>query len=126
MVENIFLDKAMVIVRITDLALKTIVGTNKWERVTKQRVIINAEFEYDSSAAIKTDNIYHTVDYKTITKKIIVRVRNSRFFLLEKLTDCVLRIIMEDKKVKRAYVRVDKPLALRFAKSVSVELSAKR
>ncbi len=116
----------MATIRITDLTLKTIIGTNKWERVTKQKVVINATIEYDSSKAVKTDNIRYAVDYKTITKKIIARVRKSRFFLLEKLTDCVLKIIMETKSAKRAYVRIDKPRALRFAKSVSVELNSKR
>jgi hypothetical protein len=33
--------------------------------------------------------------------------------------------ILEDQKVKRVKVRIDKPGALRFARSVSVELEAK-
>ena len=66
------------------------------------------------------------VDYKAITKKIIRFVEKSEFFLLEKLASKVLDIVMEDKKVKKAKVEVDKPGALRYAKSVSVTVTAKR
>ena len=116
----------MATIRITDLTLYTIIGTNKWERIKKQRIVINAAIEYSSAKAIATDNIKEAVDYKTITKIIINRVRKSRFFLLEKLADFVLGTVMENKQVKKVTVRIDKPLALRFAKSVSVELSKKR
>ena len=116
----------MATIRIKDLTLYTIIGTNKWERIKKQKIVINASIEYNSSKARATDNIEEAVDYKAITKTMIHHVRNARFFLLEKLTDFVLKTIMENKKVKKATVRIDKPLALRFAKSVSVELSKKR
>lgn len=111
----------MATIHITDLTLKTIIGTNDWERTTKQKVVINVSLEYDASAAAKSDNIGDAVDYKKITKKIISMVRKSKFHLLEKLTQNVLDIVLEDKKIKKASVRIDKPLALRFAKSVSLE-----
>ena len=41
----------------------------------------------------------------------------------EKLADRILKLALENKRVLSAAVRVDKPLALRFAKSVSVELT---
>lgn len=116
----------MAIIRITDLTLKAIIGTNAWERTTKQTIVINALIEYDSKKAAETDNIREAVDYKAITKAILSRTANSKFRLLEALTDCVLKIIMANKQVRRASVRIDKPRALRFAKSVSLELSAKR
>ena len=62
------------------------------------------------------------LDYKVITKKIIGLVQNGRFNLLEVLTKRILDLIMEDEKVKRAKVEVDKPHALRFAGSVSLEM----
>lgn len=115
----------MAIIRITDLTLRAIIGTNAWERTTKQKVVINVTLEYNSAKASKTDNIQYAVDYKIITKKIIDRVTRSRFFLLERLANMVLKTVMENKVVRTASVRIDKPRALRFAKSVSVELSAK-
>ena len=116
----------MATIRITDLSLRTIIGTNDWERTNKQDVIINVVIEYNAQKAAQSDNIKDAVDYKVITKKIIKEVESSQYGLLEKLTDAILRIVMEDQKVHAATVRIDKPFALRFARSVSLELSAKR
>lgn len=118
--------KAIATIRITDLKVRTIIGINPWERKTKQDVMINIALDVDAGRAVRSDDITDAVDYKTITKKIIAAVKNSDFFLLEKLTDMVLRLVMTNPKVIRASVRVDKPRALRFAKSVSVELHASR
>ena len=116
----------MTTIRITDLKLKTIIGTMKWERTTKQAILINIVFEYDARKAAQTDSIKHAVDYKTITKRIIREVEKSKFHLVERLCEFILSIVMSNKAVKKAAVRVDKPLALRFAKSVSAEATSKR
>ena len=116
----------MALIRITDLKIKTIIGINAWERNTKQDIIINAIIEYDAARAVKSDKITDTIDYKTITKKIIAKVKGSKYFLLEKLTAEVLNLILSERNVISATVRIDKPKALRFAKSVSVELFANR
>ena len=116
----------MAIIRITDLTLKAVIGIYDWERVTKQAIVINATIEYNAAKAITTDDITYALDYKSITKEIIALVKKSRFQLLEAIANSILKIIMKNKAVKNAAVRVDKPRALRFAKSVSIELSAKR
>ena len=113
------------IIRIKNLRLRTIIGIYDWERTELQDVIINAEIEFDGAKATSSDNIQDTIDYKTINKKIIEMVESSKFFLLEKLADTILKIIMEDKKVIKAKVEVDKPGALRFTDSVSIECSTK-
>ena len=116
----------MATIRITNLKLRTIIGTNDWERVKKQNVVVNVALDYDASRAVKSDKLNDTIDYKTITKNIIKTVQGSKFFLLEKLTHTILKIVMENPKVHKATVRVDKPLALRYADSVSVKLSQTR
>jgi len=116
----------MATICITDLQLRAVIGIFDWERKAKQDVLINVEFDYDATQAIATDTIEASVDYKEITKKIIEHVETSDYMLLEKLTDRVLKIVMENPRVTRAAVRIDKPGAIRFAKSVSVELNAKR
>ena len=120
------LSKNIITILISDLKLKTIIGIYPWERRIKQNVVINVTLSYNAAKAIANDSIKETVDYKAMTKQIIQRVRTSRFFLLEKLTYMVLSTVMENKYVLEATVRVDKPKALRFARSVSAELTAKR
>ena len=114
------------IIKIKNLRLRTIIGIYDWERLEKQDVIISAEFEFDGKAASSSDKIEDTIDYKRINKRIIETVESSSFFLIEKLAQTVLNIIMEDKKVKRAKVEVDKPGALRFTDSVSVTVISEK
>ena len=66
------------------------------------------------------------MDYKKLNKRLIAEVERSSFFLIEKLCDHLLTIVMEDSRVRRARVRVAKPTALRYTDSVSVECSAER
>lgn len=108
------------IIKIDNLRLRTVVGIYDWEKKTKQDVIINVEMEFDGSRAIETDDIEHTVDYKTITKKIIAMVEGNQFNLIERIAGEAIKIAMENEKVEKASVRVDKPAALRFTDSVSV------
>ena len=113
-------------IHIKNLRLKTIIGINDLERAEKQDVIVNVEVELDASRATETDRIEDTVNYKTLTKRIISEVELSEFYLLEKLAHHILNIVLEDKKVIRGTVKVDKPHALRFANSVSVSCSGDR
>ncbi len=113
-------------IHITDLLVRTIIGGNEWERNAPQDVIINLEFAYDASAAIASDAMEDSVDYKKLKRRIIEEVEQSRFKLLETLTSRVLSLIMEDGRVQTCRVRVEKPGALRFAKTVSVEMSDQR
>jgi len=114
------------IIRIKNLKLRTIIGINEWERDAQQDVIVNISIEFDGKQAGRTDDIESTVNYKSLKKRIIELVESSEYFLLEKLVDSILKVIMEDSKVLKATVEVDKPNALRFADSVSVEGTAER
>ncbi|MFC1482816.1 dihydroneopterin aldolase [Candidatus Margulisiibacteriota bacterium] len=116
----------MASIKITNLRLKTIIGTNKWERKRKQRVVINISFDLKAKNASKTDNLNDSVNYKTLTKQIISFVKQSKYFLLEKLACEILKIVMTDKQIRYAEVTVDKPKALRYADSVSITLNSKK
>ena len=113
-------------IRITNLALQVIIGCNEWEREKKQDIIINISMEFDHRCAAQSDDLSTTLDYRGIKKRIISEINNSSFMLLEKLTDHILDIIMSNERVLTATVRVDKPRALRYADSVSIEISAQR
>lgn len=113
-------------ITIENLRLCAIIGINDWERETKQDVVINVELELAPDTAFTRDVIDETVDYKQLNKRIIAEVERSSFFLIERLCDHLLGLVMEDERVERARVRVAKPGALRFTDSVSVECSAAR
>ncbi|SHF07873.1 D-erythro-7,8-dihydroneopterin triphosphate epimerase [Mariniphaga anaerophila] len=114
-------------IKVKNLLLRTYIGFNPEELVNKQDVIINFEIETEiSHEALEADEPLGILDYKTITKKVIALVQDSKFKLLEVLTQKILDLILEDEKVKWARVEVDKPHALRFAESVSLEMEGTR
>ena len=121
---NTYSKDSSMILRIKNLRLRTIIGVNDWERKEKQDVVINVEMELAAHEAVESDRIESTLDYKTLTKRIIREVEQSNYYLLEKLAHHILQTVLGERRVKRATVEVDKPSALRFADSVSAYCSA--
>lgn len=108
---------------IRDLALRCIIGIYPDEREKKQDVLVNVRMTCDCAPAASSDDIADAVDYKSIKKKIIEMVEPSAFNLVETLADRIARICLEDKRITGVCVTVDKPGALRFARSVAVEIN---
>ncbi len=113
-------------IEITDLLLRCIIGINDSERRAKQDVLINIVIWADLHEAAAQDRIEATVNYRTITKQIIEQVEASQYFLLETLTERIAEICLQDTHVRRAEVSVEKPGALRFARSVGVHMVRER
>ncbi len=111
---------------IKDLFLRTIIGINDDERSNRQDVLINLMLEADTRTAGLSDDIDDTVNYRSITKQVIELVETSRFFLVEKLAEEIARLCLVDRHVERVSVTVEKPAALRFAKSVGVSIQRSR
>jgi len=107
---------------IKDLLLRCIVGINPEERLKKQDVLIQIVIYADLHNACQSDNIADSVDYKTINKAIIDLTEGSSFFLLERLADQIADLCMDIQGVHKVRVTVEKPGALRFARSVGVEI----
>ncbi len=107
---------------IRDLRLEAIIGTMPEERTTRQEVVFNLEMFTDLSDAGKSDDLNDTVDYKAMKQAIIAMVEKSEFFLIEKLAQETADICLADSRVKKVRVCLDKPGALRFTRSVAVEI----
>jgi FolB domain-containing protein len=107
-------------IHIKDLLLRTIIGINEEERRNRQDVLINIVMDVDMRPAGETDDIDDAVNYRTITKRIIQLVESSQFYLVEKLAAEIAIICLSDPQVERVRVTVEKPGALRFARSVGV------
>ena len=103
---------------ISKLLIRGIVGINKDERIKKQDILINISLFADLKKACSSDAIEDTVDYKEIKNKVIKTVEKSKYFLVEKLAQRIAEVCLSYKKVKRVKVNVQKPGALRFAKTV--------
>ena len=107
---------------IRDLLLRCIIGINPEERVNKQDVLINLTLYTDFSGAIKTENIDDAVNYKKLKLAVMAMVEQSSYLLVEKLAQAVADICLKAEGVQAVRVGVEKPTALRFARSVGVEI----
>lgn len=92
----------------------------------RQDVLINIEMTCDFGHAAETDALEDTINYKTINKQIIAMVEASDFHLIETMAERIAAICLETQGVQQVRVTVDKPGALRFARSVAVEVERER
>ena len=115
---SVFSDK----IYIRDLAIRCIIGVNQDERTEKQDVVINVILFTDTRKAGRTDALADSVDYKRVKKAILSLVESSEFLLIEKLADEIAKVCLDDSKVQKVNVTVDKPGALRYTRSVAVEI----
>lgn len=113
-------------IHIRDLEFRCIVGINEDERREKQDVVTNLTLWANLSQACRSDNIDDTVDYKDLKKKILDMAEHSHFFLVEALAEAIANLCLAYERVERVRVCVEKPMALRFARTVGVEIVRSR
>jgi len=111
---------------IRDLQLRCIIGVYEEERRERQDVIIGLTLSGDFSAAGRSDDLADAVDYKVMKKKVIQLVEASQFRLIETMAERIAQTCLENPKVQQVTVTVDKPGALRFARSVAFEITRAR
>jgi FolB domain-containing protein len=109
-------------IEIKDLLLRGVLGVNEWERQARQDILINLTLFTDLRPAGLSDEIGDTVNYRSVTKNVIRHVEASDRHTVEALAADLARICLEEPGVQRVRVRVEKPGALRFARSVGVEI----
>jgi dihydroneopterin aldolase/D-erythro-7,8-dihydroneopterin triphosphate epimerase len=113
-------------IHIRDLALRCIIGIEPHEREHRQDVVIQITLHADLRRAGQSDRIEDTVNYKTIKQKVVDLVENSSFLLVEKLAQQIADVCLAEPGVQQAEVTLDKPGALRFARSVAVQITRER
>jgi FolB domain-containing protein len=111
---------------ISDLLVRCIIGVRAEERKEKQDVLINLSLFADLRKAGKSDLLEDSVDYSAVKKRILNMAEFSQFYLVEALAEAAAEICLEQRAVSRVQVRVEKPSALRFARSVGVEITRER
>ncbi len=109
-----------------DLTLRCIIGTRPAERITRQEVRVGVTLDCDLSKAGKTDRLADTVDFRRLEAAIIRLVEGSEFQLIERMAERIADACLADPGVRAARVSVDKPRALRFARSAAVEIVRRR
>lgn len=111
---------------IKDLLVRGIIGINDWEREKPQDILINIVIFTDLTKAGQTDDIAESVNYRTISKKAQARAETAQRLTVEALAADIADICFEEKGVMKVRVKVEKPNAVRFARSVGVEVERSR
>lgn len=111
---------------ITGLEAETVIGIYDWERNIKQKVILDLEMQWDIGRAAITDSIEDTLDYKAVSKRLVDYIESSKFYLVEKLAEEVASIIIDEFKVPRVYLKLNKAGALSKARDVGVIIERSR
>jgi len=111
----------MIIMRIKDLEVATILGVYDWERAEKRPVLLNIELYVSCDNAGKSDELKDAVDYAVLEQKVVEHLSSSSYNLLEKLVYSVGELLLSlDKRIAKVIVEADKIGALKQARSVSV------
>ncbi len=111
---------------IRNIHARGIIGINDWERQIPQDILINIDLYTVERPVGTADNISEAVDYRSVTKKVLNYAENAKRFTVEALAEDIAQICLEDERVLKTTVRVEKPGAVHFAKSVGVEIERSR
>jgi len=111
---------------IKDILARGIIGVNDSERNNPQDILINITVFSDTTQAGKSDRIEDSVNYRTITKMVIHHAETAARLTVEALAADIAEMILRMDHVDSVRVRVEKPGAVRFARSVGVEIERKR
>ena len=109
-------------IEIKDLLVRGIVGVNETERRKRQDILINVAMTADTRAVAAADSLDGGLNYRSVSKQIIALVEGSDFHTVERLAAEIARLVVTDHPVEEVAVSVEKPGALRFARSVGVSI----
>jgi FolB domain-containing protein len=111
---------------ITDLVAHGIIGINDWERKTPQEMVINIILFTDLHKSGESDDLQDSVDYRSVTKKVLAHAETAERLTVEALAADLAKICLEDPRVEKVRIRVEKPGAVRFSRTVGVEIEREK
>ena len=111
---------------IEDLLVRCIIGISADERRERQDVVINLRLGCDTRPAAAADDFAQALDYRAIKKSVFAMAEASQFLLVETLAERIAELCLRELRCVSADVTVEKPSALRFARSVGVRILRER
>lgn len=109
-------------IHIRDLRLACVIGDLPEERDDKQEVVVNLTLHVDARPAGASDQLADAVDYAAVEADVATMVRQSSYFLQERLAERIAEVCLGYAEVAAVRVRVDKPGASHLAQSIGVEI----
>ena len=107
---------------IKDFIIEEIIGIHNHEKIKKQKIKFNIVLDVNQSSLPDEKDIKSIVDYEKITNKLKNLTKNKKYNFLESLAEDSFKQIFEDKRINTATIKIEKPDAIKNAKSVGVEV----
>ncbi|MDX9815107.1 dihydroneopterin aldolase [Aliarcobacter cryaerophilus] len=93
-------------IEIEQLTFKCIIGILDFERVKKQKVIINLSFDYD----FNKDNF---IDYSEVANLVKKSMKKNEFELLEDAVKTIKKVLEDSYTIKNLKLKISKPNILK-------------
>jgi 7,8-dihydroneopterin aldolase/epimerase/oxygenase len=89
-------------IEINNLTFKCIIGILDFERIKKQKVIINTSFEYDF-----INDIF--IDYAEVSSLLKSTMKERKFLLLEDAILYIENLLLNKYQIRNLQIKISKP-----------------
>ncbi len=114
-------------VLIEGLRVNAVIGIFEWERQIEQPVLIDLVMTVDTRAAAVSDDIQDAVNYALVAELVADLTKSLKPQLLETLANKLAAMILNHfTTVHTIQVKVRKPLAVKGAQAVGIEIIRER
>lgn len=107
---------------VRDLELMASIGVFEVERRYEQRVVLSIDLwtadEYDG----QSDRLADVIDYGEVIARARAIVDSGHVNLIETLADRIAKAVLEDRRVARVLVKIEKPDIVPGCRAVGVEI----
>ena len=107
---------------IKDFIIEEIIGIHEHEKIKKQKIKFNIILDINQNSIPDEKDIKSIVDYEKITNKLKNLVKSKKYNFLESLVEDSFKEIFEDKRINSVTIKIEKPDAIKNAKSVGIEV----
>ncbi|WP_341702691.1 dihydroneopterin aldolase [Ferrovibrio sp.] len=111
---------------VRDLLLDGLIGIYPQERQKSQKILINMELWVTETPGRPPQSYAEVVCYEQLVTRAKALLADGHVELVETLAERLAAICLEDSRVERCRVRVEKPVAIAEAAGVGVEIDRNR
>jgi len=111
---------------IHDLRVVTRIGVYDWERHLPQTIRIDVDIELPSARPFESGDLADSVDYAAVVKRIKSFARDHPHALLERFTEAIAALVLDEFNVPAVKVRVAKLGAVPGVREIGVTIQRRR